>query len=356
MAQFRIWLDSWEHQCCGDQRSVGQEIELNVFSSHNRLHEQRHDYSGGEGGGPVAVPMRGRLVALDWHRAVFDRAGIFASRLVGYGPGVACESTEDEPAADSWAFELTVESEDDPPADASSPEYVSNHADAAVYIALDWDPFHDEGSENFPPSWFGYLEYGDGDLEFTEVNFFSDALEAVRLWRGRSSESTSGLRRRARRSGLEKDLHPRSKIPWQSSTNTISGLASRARVRRQNLVVPAAVHLQKEKGGSREWRMDRACGTEESQQESRRITSLCAWEWNQVGSKELNLARSNPRGQFRRGLISYGQPRNRGPRPRQLQIAYGKAVNRQDSGSPMEVYCDRQKIRSHAGSVAQRRD
>ncbi len=187
MAKFRIWLDSWEHQCCGDQRSVGQEIELNVFSSHNRLHEQRHDYSGGEGGGPVAVPMRGRLVALDWHRAVFDRAGIFASRLVGYGPGVACESTEDEPAADSWAFELTVESEDDPPADASSPEYVSKHADAAVYIALDWDPFHDEGSENFPPSWFGYLEYGDGDLEFTEVNFFSDALEAVRSWRGRSS-------------------------------------------------------------------------------------------------------------------------------------------------------------------------
>ena len=187
MAQFRIWLDSWEHQCCGDQRSVGQEIELNVFSSHNRLHEQRHDYSGGEGGGPVAVPMRGRLVALDWHRAVFDRAGIFASRLVGYGPGVACESTEDEPAADSWAFELTVESEDDPPADASSPEYVSNHADAAVYIALDWDPFHDEDSENFPPSWFGYLEYGDGDPEFTEVHFFSDALEAVRWWRGRSS-------------------------------------------------------------------------------------------------------------------------------------------------------------------------
>ena len=187
MVQFQIWLDSWEHQCCGDQRLVGQEIKLNVFRSHNRLYEQRHDYSGGEGGGPVAVPMRGRLVALAWHRALFDRTGIFASRLVGYAPGAACESTEDQPATGSWALKLTVESEDDPPSDASAPRHLTNQTDVAVYITLDWDPFHDEESEDFPPSWFGYLEYGEDDLEFTEVLFFSGALEAVRWWRGRSS-------------------------------------------------------------------------------------------------------------------------------------------------------------------------
>ncbi len=187
MAQIQIWLDDWEHQCCGDQRLVGQEIELNVFRSHNRLYERRHDYPGGGSGGPVAVPMRGSLVALAWHRAVLDRTGIFASRLVGYGPGVAFESTEDEPATRSWAFEFTVETEDDPPAAASTPESAPNQADAAVYITLDWDPFHDEECEEYPPSWFGYVEYGDDDLELGEGPFFSDALEAVRWWRGRSS-------------------------------------------------------------------------------------------------------------------------------------------------------------------------
>jgi hypothetical protein len=116
-----------------------------------------------------------------------DIAGIFASRLVGYGPGVACESTEDEPATRSWAFELTVETESDPRAAASTPESAPNQVEAAVYITLDWDPFHDEESEEYPPSWFGHVEYADDDLELVEGPFFSDALEAVRWWRGRSS-------------------------------------------------------------------------------------------------------------------------------------------------------------------------
>lgn len=89
MAQFQIWLNSWEHQCCGDQRLVGQEIELSVFRSRDRLYEERHDYMGGEGGGPVAVSMRGSLVALAWHRAILDRTGIFASILP-----VACCTSE----------------------------------------------------------------------------------------------------------------------------------------------------------------------------------------------------------------------------------------------------------------------
>lgn len=187
MAQFQIWLQDWEHQCCGERRSVGQEIELNVYRSDNRLYEQRHDYTAGGSGGPVAVPIQGRLVALAWHRTVLDRTGVFASRLVGYAPGVACESTEEEPATSSWAFEFTVETEDDPPAAASTPESAPNQADAAVYITLDWDPFHAEEAEEYPPSWYGYVEYGDDDLELAEGPFFSDALEAVRWWRGRSS-------------------------------------------------------------------------------------------------------------------------------------------------------------------------
>lgn len=187
MAQFQIWLEDWEHQCCGDQRSVGQEIELNVCRSHDRLYEQRHDYTADGSGGPMAVPMRGRLVSLVWHRAVLDRTGVFAARVVGYGPGVACESTDNQPPTSSWAFELTVETEDDPPAGPSTPESVPGQADAVVCIILDWDPFHDEESEEFPPGWFGYVEYEDDRLELEEGPFFSSALEAVRWWRGRSS-------------------------------------------------------------------------------------------------------------------------------------------------------------------------
>ena len=187
MTQFQIWLEDWEHQCCGDQRSVGQEIELTVFRSHDRLYEQRHDYTAGGSDGPMAVAMRGRLVALAWHRAVLDRTGLFASRVVGYGPGVACESTDDQPPTRSWAFELTVETEDDPPAAASTSEPVPDEAGAVVRITLDWDPFHEEESEEFPPRWFAYVEYEDDHLELGEGPFFSSALEAVRWWRGRSS-------------------------------------------------------------------------------------------------------------------------------------------------------------------------
>ena len=136
MAQFQIWLEDWEHQCCGDQRSVGQEIELNVCRSHDRLYEQRHDYTADGSGGPMAVPMRGRLVSLVWHRAVLDRTGVFAARVVGYGPGVACESTDNQPPTSSWAFELTVETEDDPPAGPSTPESVPGQADAVVASSL----------------------------------------------------------------------------------------------------------------------------------------------------------------------------------------------------------------------------
>src|ERR1700677_1249115 len=89
MAQVQIWLSDWEHMCCGDQRSVGQEIELSVDRFRSRFYEQRHDYAAGRSGGPVAMPVQGRLVAIAWHRAVMDRTGVFASRLVGYAPGGA---------------------------------------------------------------------------------------------------------------------------------------------------------------------------------------------------------------------------------------------------------------------------
>jgi hypothetical protein len=187
MAQVQVWLSDWEHRCCGDQRSVGQEIELSVDRSRSRFYEQRHDYAAGGSGGPVAVPMRGRVLAIAWHRAVMDRTGMYASRRVGYAPGVACESTEISPATSSWAFEFTIETESDLPVLASTPELDRSPADAAVYITLDWDPFHDEESEEFPPRWFGYVDYGDDGPDVTEGPFFSDALEAVRWWRGRSS-------------------------------------------------------------------------------------------------------------------------------------------------------------------------
>jgi DNA-binding XRE family transcriptional regulator len=106
---------------------------------------------------------------------------------VGYAPGVACESTEDRPEGVSWAFEFTVESQDDPPTDDWNSDSGETRTDEAVFIALDWDTCEEEEAEEFAPSWFGYMENGGDGFEFSEDLFFSSASEAVRWWRGRSS-------------------------------------------------------------------------------------------------------------------------------------------------------------------------
>ncbi len=185
MPEIRVWLDDWEHQCCGDRRSVGDDIELAVWRSPGLLWEQRHDYTAGGGGGPSAARMKGRLVDIAWHPAVLEPAGDRGARVVGYGPGVPCESTDNEPDV-SWAFEFTIDTDAAPPIDVGSARPLEEPSrEGGVTIFLDFDRLQSDEDEEYPPRWFGYVEH-EGDPVVEEGPFFEDAEDAVRWWKRRS--------------------------------------------------------------------------------------------------------------------------------------------------------------------------
>jgi hypothetical protein len=185
MPQIRVWLDDWEHQCCGDRRRVGEDIELAVWLSQSLLWEQRHDYTAGGGGGPSAARIRGRLVDLAWHPAALEPIGDGGARIVGYGPGVACQSTDGEPDF-AWAFEFTIDTDDALPIDVwSARPQEERSREGVVKVFLDFDRDHGDEGERYPPRWFGYVE-NEGDPVVSESPFFENAEDAVRWWRRRS--------------------------------------------------------------------------------------------------------------------------------------------------------------------------
>jgi hypothetical protein len=122
MAEAHIWLDDWEHQCCGAFRQVGQDVALTVFRAKSGVCEQRHDYRGGAGDGPPSVTVRGQLTGIAWHPAIIERMGDGHSvKIVGYGPGIPCQSTDEQGDTSSWAFEFTVETDDELPTERWEP-------------------------------------------------------------------------------------------------------------------------------------------------------------------------------------------------------------------------------------------
>lgn len=42
MATVSVWLASWEYECCGPQRKVGDQVSLDVIETEGRLSEARH--------------------------------------------------------------------------------------------------------------------------------------------------------------------------------------------------------------------------------------------------------------------------------------------------------------------------
>ena len=113
MPLVKVWLDDWEHGCCGPFRRVGDDATFDVYAHGERLHEQRHDYQNGQ----ESNRHRGRLVSIEWHPAILRPLG-FGHEVVGYGPGVALDTTNDRPEGRSWAFEFTI----DPDAVCPDPE------------------------------------------------------------------------------------------------------------------------------------------------------------------------------------------------------------------------------------------
>jgi hypothetical protein len=104
MAEVKVHLVDWEHECCGPTRRVGDMVTLSVFYNHG-LVEQRHDYGNDFEGQPIT----GHILAIEWRQV--DDVG----HSIEDSPSVVLTSTDDRPQRDSYVFEFTVATEDRTP-------------------------------------------------------------------------------------------------------------------------------------------------------------------------------------------------------------------------------------------------
>jgi hypothetical protein len=107
MAEVRVQLVDWEHECCGETRRVGDTVSMSVFYNHG-LVEQRHDYGNEFQGQPIT----GDILAIEWRQV--DDVG----HLVEDSPSVELTTTDDRPSHDSYVFEFTVATDDPLPGPA----------------------------------------------------------------------------------------------------------------------------------------------------------------------------------------------------------------------------------------------
>jgi hypothetical protein len=106
MATVTVLLEDWEHWCCGERRSVGDEVELRVHRTEDNLYETRHVLPGDE-----FEVITGRISGIKWRRAIIRRDGEVFQTVIGFEPGVSLLSTDGHDASeDSGALEFTLES------------------------------------------------------------------------------------------------------------------------------------------------------------------------------------------------------------------------------------------------------
>ncbi len=106
MATVTVLLEDWEHWCCGERRTVGDEVELRVHRSDGVLYETRHVMPGDE-----FEVITGQVAAIKWRRAMMRRDGEVLQTVIDYEPGVSLVSTDRHDASDDLgALEFTLES------------------------------------------------------------------------------------------------------------------------------------------------------------------------------------------------------------------------------------------------------
>jgi hypothetical protein len=106
MTPVTVLLEDWEHWCCGERRTTGDEVELRVHWTDGVLYETRHVMPGEQ-----FEVITGRIAAIKWRAAIMRRDGELLQTVVGYEPGVSLTSTDGHDAiVDTGAFEFTLES------------------------------------------------------------------------------------------------------------------------------------------------------------------------------------------------------------------------------------------------------
>jgi hypothetical protein len=155
MAEVHLWLMSWEHECCGDHRKVGDTITVDLsfdgdidpstepdhvealrdggmlfvgtgrdahksqpalivqagpvefgaagkyhpgrLTCRGKLWEERH---GDPGGGPAVGEVTGRITSIRWRPAIYEKTGMSGDdeyRSIGYGEGETIFNTDRYP-------------------------------------------------------------------------------------------------------------------------------------------------------------------------------------------------------------------------------------------------------------------
>jgi hypothetical protein len=106
----KVRLAGWEFDCCGDVRRVGDTVAMSVFCEHGELVEQLHEL-----GDLSSQRIMARILEIEWRPALIRRASDGHELIVGYGLPVELMSTDDRPAEHFWAFDFTVQTEDELP-------------------------------------------------------------------------------------------------------------------------------------------------------------------------------------------------------------------------------------------------
>jgi hypothetical protein len=112
MATVDVMLEDWEHLCCGDRRSLGDEVTLRVFrAASGDLYEIRHDSD--DPTRPPHVRLHGRLTAIALRLAIVEHLGGVSYRIAGYGAPVPCATTDaGDEVEPSYAFVFSVATDD----------------------------------------------------------------------------------------------------------------------------------------------------------------------------------------------------------------------------------------------------
>ena len=106
MATVTVLLEDWEHWCCGERRTIGDDVELRVHWSDGALYETRHVMPGDE-----FEVITGRVAAIKWRQATMRRDRQLLQTVIGYEPGVSLRSTDSHDAIeDTGALEFTLDS------------------------------------------------------------------------------------------------------------------------------------------------------------------------------------------------------------------------------------------------------
>ncbi len=108
MATVTVLLGDWECWCCGERRTIGDEVELRVPLSDGALYETRHLMPGDE-----FQVITGQVAAIKWRRAIMRRDGEAPQTVIEYETGVSRASTDQHDGSeDMGAREFTLDSVD----------------------------------------------------------------------------------------------------------------------------------------------------------------------------------------------------------------------------------------------------